>query len=89
MQARLFSQLGAPQCPCLPMEVLDWARVEVGTFCCLTGAIAPTGSLLFGEFAAIMADRRMQRPLTWQAQRATTGKLFDRLDRTLTQNSRM
>ena len=76
----------------LPMEVLDWARVEVGTYCCLNKEIASTGSLLFGEFASITADRLMQRPLTWTSlastQRATTGKLFDRLDRTLTQNSR-
>ena len=47
----------------LPMEVLDWARVEVGTFCCLNREIAPTGSLLLGEFAAITADRLLQRPL--------------------------
>ena len=62
------------------MEVLDWARVEVGTFCCLNREIAPTGSLLFGEFAADKADRLMQRPLTWTSlastQRATPGKLF-------------
>ena len=76
----------------LPMEVLDWARVEVGTYCCLNKEVASTGSLLFGEFASITASRLMQRPLTWTSlastQRATTGKLFDRLDRTLTQNSR-
>ena len=38
------------------------------------------------EFAAITADRLMQRPLTWtslaSAQQATPGKLFDMLDRT-------
>ena len=69
------------------MEVLDWARVEVGTFCCLNREIAPTGSLLLGEFAAITADRLMQRPLTWTSlasTAATSGRLFDRLDRALT-----
>ena len=55
----------------LPMEVLDWARVEVGTFCCLNREIAPTGSLLLGEFAAITADRLMQRPLTWTSLAST------------------
>ena len=71
------------------MEVLDWARVEVGTFCCLNREIAPTGSLLLGEFAAITADRLMQRPLTWTslASTATSGRLFDRLDRALTGDS--
>ena len=59
----------------LPMEVLDWAQVELGTFCCLNKKNAPTGSLFFGEFAAVTADRLMQRPLKWTSLTSTASNI--------------